>query len=41
VLCKICLFDCPATSMVKIEECGCSFCRDVRSSTLMQWTAMT
>jgi len=28
VLCKICLFDCPAAAMVKIEECGCSFCRD-------------
>lgn len=28
VLCKICLFDCPSTAMVKVEECGCSFCRD-------------
>jgi len=28
ILCKICLFDCPASAMIKIDECGCSFCKD-------------
>jgi len=28
VLCKICLYDCPALSMIKIEDCGCFFCKD-------------
>lgn len=28
VQCKICLYDCPQTLMVKIEDCGCAFCKD-------------
>jgi len=28
VLCKICLYDCPASAMIKLDECGCSFCKD-------------
>jgi len=28
VLCKICLFECPQSLMVKLEDCGCTFCRD-------------
>ena len=29
VLCKICCYDCPASAMVKLDECGCSFCKEV------------
>ena len=29
--CKICLYDCPQSVMVRLEECGCLFCRDVSS----------
>ncbi len=29
VLCKICLVDCPLSHMVKIEGCGCTFCKEV------------
>jgi hypothetical protein len=29
VLCKICLMDCPLSHMVKIEGCGCTFCKEV------------
>ena len=29
VLCKICLYECPQSLMVKLEDCGCTFCRDV------------
>lgn len=28
VLCKICLYECPQSLMVKLEDCGCTFCRD-------------
>jgi len=28
VLCKICCYDCPASAMVKLDECGCSFCKE-------------
>jgi len=28
VMCKICLFECPCSAMITIEECGCSFCGD-------------
>jgi len=28
VQCKICLYDCPASAMIKLDDCGCSFCRD-------------
>jgi len=28
VQCKICLYDCPVSAMVKLEGCGCSFCAD-------------
>ena len=30
IQCKICLYDCPQTLMVKLEDCGCAFCREVR-----------
>ena len=30
ILCKICLFDCPQTLMVKLDDCGCTFCKEVR-----------
>ena len=29
IQCKICLYDCPQTLMVKLEDCGCAFCREV------------
>ena len=29
VQCKICLYDCAQSMMVKLEDCGCSFCKDV------------
>ena len=29
MLCKICCYDCPASAMVKLDECGCSFCKEV------------
>ena len=32
VLCKICLYDCPHSVMVKLEDCGCTFCRDVSNN---------
>merc|ERR1719225_1612633 len=28
IQCKICLYDCPQTLMVKLEDCGCAFCRE-------------
>jgi len=28
ICCKICLLDCPQSSMVKLEDCGCTFCRE-------------
>eukprot|EP00092_Neocalanus_flemingeri_P008234 GFUD01008879.1.p1 GENE.GFUD01008879.1~~GFUD01008879.1.p1 ORF type:complete len:723 (+),score=158.25 GFUD01008879.1:627-2795(+) len=28
VQCKICLYDCPVSAMVKLEDCGCDFCKD-------------
>ena len=27
-ICCICLIDCPQSSMVKLENCGCTFCRE-------------
>ena len=30
VQCKICLYDCPVSQMVKLDDCGCTFCKDVR-----------
>ena len=32
IQCKICLYDCPQTLMVKLEDCGCAFCREVSLS---------
>ena len=29
LLCKICLVDYPLSHMVKLDECGCMFCREV------------
>ena len=28
VQCKICLYDCPKSQMVKLDDCGCTFCKD-------------
>jgi len=28
VQCKICLYDCPVSAMVRLDDCGCAFCRD-------------
>jgi len=28
VQCKICLYDCPISAMVRLEDCSCSFCKD-------------
>jgi len=28
VQCKICLYDCPVSAMVNLDDCGCAFCRD-------------
>ena len=33
IQCKICLYDCPQTLMVKLEDCGCAFCREVSLGT--------
>jgi hypothetical protein len=30
VPCKICLMDMPLREMVKLQECGCMFCKEVR-----------
>jgi E3 ubiquitin-protein ligase RNF144 len=35
VQCKICLYDCPLSAMIKLDDCGCSFCKDCMQQYIM------
>jgi len=35
VQCKVCLYDCPVSAMIKLDDCGCSFCKDCMQQYIM------